>query len=82
MSAHEPKKAQYIITDLSISGVEVTYAEPHPEQTPIGPFGSREEAWDYAAWMQKTYGDGGGSVDVAPLHAPRSAPLIEEARDA
>lgn len=61
---------QFVITSLCIDGVRPTFAEPHPERTPIGPFPSREAAWDYARQMQLRHGTGGGSVDVAPLVAP------------
>ncbi|MDQ6524302.1 hypothetical protein RB608_11855 [Nocardioides sp. LHD-245] len=61
---------QFVITSLSIDGVQPTYVEPHPERTPIGPFPSREAAWDYARQMQLRHGTGGGSVEVAPLVAP------------
>ena len=61
---------QYVIASLSIDGVHPTFAEPSPEATPIGPFPSREAAWDYARQMQLQHGNGGGSVEVAPLIAP------------
>lgn len=65
---------QYVITELSIDGVVLKMSDPHPERTPIGPFASREEAWEYATWMQAAYGSGGGSVEVAPLHRPLTRP--------
>lgn len=67
---------QYVITSLSIDGVQPTYCEPHPERTPIGPFPTREGAWEYeyARQMQLRHDRGGGSVDLAPLVAPVTIP--------
>lgn len=62
---------QFVITDLRIDDVLVTVSH-HPETTPIGPFDSREAAWDYAHHMQTKYGSGGGSVEVSRLHAPEA----------
>lgn len=66
----EPRPQQYVITSLSIDEVILSMSDVHPETTPIGPFDSREAAWDHAALLQKAYGNGGGSVEVAPLHRP------------
>lgn len=60
---------KFVITSLSIDEVRL-YNGNHPERTPVGPFDSREEAWDYATALQKKYGSGGGSVEVSPLHEP------------
>lgn len=65
-------ETKYVITSLSIEGVHVTFHDPHPERTPVGPFDSRERVWEYARQMQLRFGDGGGSVEVAPLLAPRT----------
>lgn len=79
MSEQSAEKAQqYVITDLSIDGVIPTYGDPHPERTPIGPFDSHEQAWEYAHQMQLRYGTGGGSVDVSLLHAPLVCPPGKE----
>ena len=75
--AHATEQAQYIIEELSIDGVMLTMCNPHPERTPIGPFDSREAAWEYAHWMQVEYGSGGGSVGVSPLHHPRPRPDVD-----
>lgn len=65
---------QYVITDLSIDGVQVRLGDPIPERTPIGPFATRGDAWDYARRMQVRYGHGGGSVSVSVLHQPEGDP--------
>lgn len=64
---------QYVITSLSINGVVLTMSDVHPERTPIGPFNNRESAWEYARQMQLRHGNGGGSVEVAPLVRPGGA---------
>lgn len=69
-----PSGEQYVITSLNIDGVVLTFNDPHPERTPIGPFDSREAAWAYARRMQLRYGSGGGSAEVAPLIAPGEPP--------
>lgn len=61
---------QYVITELSISDVRLSLSMPRPEQTPIGPFDSREAAFEYAHEMQRRYGNGGGSVEVGLLVPP------------
>ena len=61
---------KFVITDLSIDDVRVVHSRHHPEATPVGPFDSREEAWEYARAVQAKYGTGGGSVTVAPLIDP------------
>lgn len=61
--------ALYVITHLTIDDVVTTFGN-HPERTPIGPFDSREAAWEYAKRMQVKHGSGGGSVEVAPLVTP------------
>lgn len=62
---------KFIITEMNIDRLVRTWGDgKHPERTPVGPFDSREEAWDYAHAMQKKYGSGGGSVEVSPLYEP------------
>lgn len=65
---------QFVITSLRIDDVVWAMCDQNPEATPVGPFDSRESAWEYARRMQLEFGSGGGSVEVSPLVAPRSFP--------
>jgi hypothetical protein len=60
-----------VITEISIGDVTRISSSFHPERTPVGPFDSREEAWEYARQIQIQYGNGSGSVEVSPLHPPK-----------
>ena len=66
----ETPRARYVITDLTIDDAVVVMSGRHPERTPIGPFPSKQAAWDHAHYLQTRYGRGGGSVSVSELHAP------------
>ena len=63
---------KYVITELTIDGLQPqAWGAPHPESTPIGPFDTRAEANEYAHRAQSWFGNGGGSVMVAPLLEPK-----------
>lgn len=66
----DPDKTLYVISELSLGDVVYTnWGHPHPEQTPVGPFNSRQEAEDWA--FEKFKGRSGTcSFTISPIVKP------------
>lgn len=66
---HQAGNRQYAVVELSLSMVLIDGGQDtHPEQVPVGPFATREQANEWASL--KVTAAGGGSWEVAPMKSP------------